>query len=168
MRLIRNALRPLSNPAPEPDARDVEELAARLNAVARARLGRALAIRHVGAGGCNGCELELLATRNLVLALQRFGLGFVDNPRQADILLVTGPLTRNMVEALARTRALLPEPSFIMAVGDCAVDGGVFKGSYAVEGGVQQALAPDLAVPGCPPSPTQILSGLLSLLAVQE
>jgi Ni,Fe-hydrogenase III small subunit len=165
MRLIRNALRPLSNPAPEPDPRDIDDLAARLDAVARARLGRALAIRHLGAGGCNGCELEVLATRNLVLALQRFGLDFVDNPRQADVLLVTGPLTRNMAEALARTRALLPEPGFVMAVGDCAVDGGVFKGSYAVEGGLP---APDLAVPGCPPSPTQILSGLLSLLAVQE
>lgn len=160
--------RPLTDPAPVPDADEVRELAARLDASARRRLGRSLAIRQVDAGSCNGCELEINATQNVVHDLERFGLRFVASPRHADVLLVTGPVTRNMREALERTRAATPDPCFIVAVGDCAVDGGVFKGSYAVEGGVEAVLPPDLRVPGCPPTPTQIIRALLTLLAAQE
>jgi Ni,Fe-hydrogenase III small subunit len=140
-----------------------------LEASARRRLGRSLALRAVDAGSCNGCELELNATQNVVHDLERFGLRFVASPRHADVLLVTGPVTRNMTEALLRTRAATPEPCFIVAVGDCAIDGGVFKGSYAVEGGLGEAvMRPDIRIPGCPPTPTQIIQGLLTLLAAQE
>ena len=168
-RLARNLLtRPLSEPPPPIDPAEVAELAARLDATARRRLGRSLAIRQVDTGSCNGCELEISATQNVVHDLERFGLRFVASPRHADVLLVTGPLTRNMRQALARTRAATPEPCFIVAVGDCAVDGGVFKGSYAVESEIEAILHPDLVVPGCPPTPTRILGGLLTLLAAQE
>ncbi len=168
-RLARNLLaRPLSDPPPELDAQAVADLAAQLDASARRRLGRSLAIRQVDAGSCNGCELEINATQNVVHDLERFGLRFVASPRHADVLLVTGPVTRNMREALERTRAATPDPCFVIAVGDCAVDGGVFKGSYAVEGGVEAVLRPDLVVPGCPPTPTQIIRALLTLLATQE
>ena len=95
---------------------------------------------------------------------ETIGLRFVASPRHADILLVTGPLTRNMAEALLRARAATPDPMWVVALGDCAVDGGVFKGSYAVLGGVDQALPVDLMIPGCPPSPTQILKGLVALI----
>ena len=106
--------------------------------------------------------------RTCVYDLERFGLRFVASPRHADVLLVTGPLTRNMREALETTRACTPDPKWVVAVGDCAVDGGVFKGSPAVEGGIAAALPVDLVIPGCPPTPTQLLEGLLALLAAQE
>lgn len=168
-RLARNLLsRPLTDPAPAIDPDEVAELAAQLDATARRRLGRSLAIRQVDAGSCNGCELEINATQNVAHDLERFGLRFVASPRHADVLLVTGPVTRNMREALERTRNATPEPCFIIAVGDCAVDGGVFKGSYAVEGGVEAVFRPDLRVAGCPPTPTQIIRALLTLLATQE
>jgi len=168
-RLAKNLLaRPLSEAPPAIDPAEVAALAAQLDTTARRRLGRSLAIRQVDAGSCNGCELEINATQNVVHDLERFGLRFVASPRHADVLLVTGPVTRNMAEALARTRAATPDPCFVIAVGDCAVDGGVFKGSYAVEGGVQAVLPPDLVVPGCPPTPTQIIRALLTLMAAQE
>ena len=168
-RLARNLVsRPLTEAAPGIDNTAVAELTAALDATARRRLGRSLAIRQVDAGSCNGCELEIAATQNVVHDLERFGLRFVASPRHADVLLVTGPVTRNMREALERTRAATPDPCFIVAVGDCAVDGGVFKGSYAVEGGVEAVLRPDVVVPGCPPTPTRIIRALLTLLATQE
>ena len=175
-RLAKNLLaRPLSEPPPAVDAAEVAALAEQLDATARRRLGRSLAIRQVDAGSCNGCELEIAATQNVVHDLERYGLRFVASPRHADVLLVTGPVTRNMVEALARTRAATPDPCFIVAVGDCALDGGVFKGSYAVEGGLaaeprssESVLRPDLRVAGCPPTPRQIIAALLTLLAAQE
>jgi Ni,Fe-hydrogenase III small subunit len=168
-RLAKNLIsRPLTDPAPATLPDEVAELAAMLEASARRRLGRSLAIRQVDAGSCNGCELEINATQNVVHDLERFGLRFVASPRHADVLLVTGPVTRNMTEALLRTRAATPEPCFIVAVGDCAIDGGVFKGSYAVEGGVEAVMRPDIRIPGCPPTPTQIIQGLLTLLAAQE
>ncbi|MBK1659313.1 NADH-quinone oxidoreductase subunit B family protein [Paracraurococcus ruber] len=167
-RLARALVRPpLTDPAPAVSADVVQALAERLDATAQARLGRSLAIRQVDAGSCNGCELEINALNNVVYDLERFGLRFVASPRHADVLLVTGPLTRNMREALLRTRACTPDPCFVVAVGDCAVDGGVFKGSYAVEGGIAAALPVDLVIPGCPPTPTQLLEGLLALLDAQ-
>lgn len=168
-RLAKNLMsRPLTDPAPATRPDEVAELSAMLEASARRRLGRSLAIRQVDAGSCNGCELEINATQNVVHDLERFGLRFVASPRHADVLLVTGPITRNMTEALLRTRAATPEPCFIVAAGDCAIDGGVFKGSYAVEGGVEAVMRPDIRIPGCPPTPTQIIQGLLTLLAAQE
>jgi Ni,Fe-hydrogenase III small subunit len=156
--------RPLTDPPP-PAADDITAaLRERLEAASQARLGRSLSIRHVDAGSCNGCELEINALGNVAHDLERFGLRFVASPRHADVLLVTGPLTRNMRVALDRARAATPEPCFVVALGDCAADGGVFKASYAVEGGIGAALPVDLLIPGCPPTPTQILAGLLSLL----
>ncbi len=160
--------KPLTEPATPPPPEVVEALAARVEATARARLGRSLAIRQVDAGSCNGCELEVNALNGVLYDLERFGLRFVASPRHADVLLVTGPVTRNMREALERTRACTPEPCWVVAVGDCAADGGVFKGSYAVEGGVPPVLPVDLVIPGCPPAPAQLLEGLLALLGAQE
>ena len=164
-KLARNLVsRPLTDAAPKPPPELVAALAARLDATARRKLGRSLAIRQVDAGSCNGCELEVNATQNVAHDLERLGLRFVASPRHADVLLVTGPLTRNMRVALERARAATPEPCWVVALGDCAADGGVFKGSYAVEGGVAAALPVDLLVPGCPPTPTQILEALLALV----
>lgn len=162
--LIEGLLRrPLTEPAPEPAAAP-EELARALDRAAFRRLGRSLAIRQVDAGSCNGCELEIHALNNPFYDLERFGLHFVASPRHADVLMVTGPVTRNMREALQRTWAATPDPKWVIAVGDCAKGGGCFAGSYAVAGGVEAVLPVDLHIPGCPPEPAAILQGLLTLL----
>jgi Ni,Fe-hydrogenase III small subunit len=153
-------------PAGTVDAEATASLAARVNAAAQARLGRSLAIRHVNGGSCNGCELEMRALRGAVYDLERFGLRFVESPRHADVLMVTGPLTRNLGEALEATWYAMPDPKWIVAVGDCAVDGGVFKGSYAVRDGVNAAVPIDLTISGCPPTPARLLAGLRALLEV--
>jgi Ni,Fe-hydrogenase III small subunit len=150
-------------PAPV-EAETAASLSGRLEAAAQARLGRNLAIMHLDAGSCGGCEIELRALPNVVHDLERFGLHFAISPRHADVLLVTGPLTRNLISALEQAWAAMPEPKFVVAVGDCAVDGGVFKGSYAVNGGVSTALPVDLLISGCPPTPERILAGLRALL----
>ncbi len=154
--------------APRPDPDGVAELAEALGQRVRARLGRSLSIRAVDAGSCNGCELEIHAVNQPVYDLERFGIRFVASPRHADVLLVTGPVTRNMEEALRRTVEATPEPRWIVAMGDCARDGGCFAGSYAVVGGVGAVVPVDLHIPGCPPSPRQILAGLLALLDTVE
>ncbi len=154
---------PLTEPPPVADE-EVAKLARELDTAARRRLGRSLAIRQVDAGSCNGCELEIHALNNAFHDLERFGLHFVASPRHADVLLVTGPVTRNMHEALERTYAATPNPKWVVAVGDCARDGGCFAGSYAVSGGVSAVVPVDLHIAGCPPAPRQILSGLLALL----
>jgi Ni,Fe-hydrogenase III small subunit len=118
----------------------------------------------VDAGSCNGCELEINALSNAFYDLERFGLKFVASPRHADVLFVTGPVTKNMREALERTYQAMPAPKWVVAVGDCAIDGGCFADSYAVVGGVSEVVAVDLHVRGCPPSPTDLLKGLLALL----
>jgi Ni,Fe-hydrogenase III small subunit len=156
--------RPLTEKPPKADDAALAELAANVNRAARRRLGRSLSIRHVDAGSCNGCELEIHALNNAFYDLERFGLRFVASPRHADILLVTGPVTRNMREALARTYNATPDPKWVVAVGACAADGGIFSGSYAVVGGVSQVVAVDLHIGGCPPAPADILKGLISLL----
>jgi len=140
------------------------ELAAALDRAARRRLGRSLSIRQVDAGSCNGCELEIHALGNAFFDLERFGLRFVASPRHADVLLVTGPVTRNMRQALERTYAATPDPKWVVAAGDCARDGGIFAGSYAVLGGVAKVVPVDLHIKGCPPSPTRLLEGLLALI----
>ncbi len=155
---------PLTEPPPSADDAALAELAAKVDGAARRRLGRSLAIRQVDAGSCNGCELEIHALNNAFYDLERFGLRFVASPRHADVLLVTGPVTRNMREALERTYNATPDPKWVVAVGDCARDGGIFAGSYAVVGGVNSVVPVDLHIPGCPPRPTQLLAGLLALL----
>jgi Ni,Fe-hydrogenase III small subunit len=162
--LIQGLRSPMTE-APPPADPALAALAATLDATARRRLGRSLSIREVDAGSCNGCELEIHALNNALYDLERFGLRFVASPRHADVLLVTGPVTRNMREALARTWRATPDPKWVVAVGDCAADGGMFAGSYAVEGGVATVVPVDLVIRGCPPNPTQLLQGLLSLLA---
>ncbi len=156
--------RPLSEAAPVKDEEMLAELGASVERAARRRLGRSLSIREVDAGSCNGCELEIHALNNAFYDLERFGLRFVASPRHADVLLVTGPVTRNMREALERTYNATPDPKWVVAVGDCAVDGGIFSGSYAVVGGVSAVVPVDLHIRGCPPRPTQLLKGLLTLL----
>lgn len=148
--------------APDPDG--ALELAAALGERARAKLGRSLAIREVDAGSCNGCELEIHAVNGPVYDLERFGFRFVASPRHADVLMVTGPVTTNMAEALRRTYEAVPSPKWVVALGDCARDGGCFAGSYAVVGGAASVVPVDLHIPGCPPEPARILSGLLEVM----
>ncbi len=155
---------PLTEPAPSADAAALAELATQVNKAARRRLGRSLSIRQVDAGSCNGCELEIQALNNAFYDIERFGLRFVASPRHADVLLVTGPVTANMREALYRTWAATPDPKWVVAAGDCALDGGIFKESYAVTGGVSAVVPVDLHISGCPPTPTALLQGLLALL----
>ncbi len=159
---------PLTEEAPAADDAALTELAQSVERAARRRLGRSLSIREVDAGSCNGCELEIHALDNAFYNLERFGLRFVASPRHADVLLVTGPLTRNMREALERTYRATPDPKWVVAAGDCAVDGGLFAGSPAcVAGGVGAAVPVDLHIRGCPPKPMDLLKGLLALLEVQ-
>ncbi|MEX2649346.1 MAG: NADH-quinone oxidoreductase subunit NuoB [Alphaproteobacteria bacterium] len=155
---------PFTEPPPVPADEALAELAGALDRAARRRLGRSLAIREVDAGSCNGCELEIHALNNAFYDLERFGIRFVASPRHADVLLVTGPVTKNMREALERTYVATPDPKWVVAVGDCAIDCGVFAGSYAVAGPVADVVPVDLRIRGCPPNPTQLLEGLLALL----
>jgi Ni,Fe-hydrogenase III small subunit len=156
--------RPLTEPPPAKDEAALAELAAKVDRFARRRLGRSLSIREVDAGSCNGCELEIHALNNAFYDLERFGLRFVASPRHADVLMVTGPVTKNMREALERTYNATPDPKWVVAVGDCARDGGIFSESYAVVGGVAAVVPVDLHIRGCPPRPEQLLKGLLALL----
>lgn len=154
----------LTEAAPEPDDLALAQLARAFDDAARRALGRSLSIRHVDAGSCNGCELEIHALSNVFYDLERFGLRFVASPRHADVLLVTGPVTHNMREALERTYNAAPNPKWVVSVGTCALDGGVFAGSYACVGGVSKVVPVDLHIRGCPPSPTVLLQGLIALV----
>lgn len=153
---------------PRPGSAAVAELAGMLGRQARARLGRSLAIREIDAGSCNGCELEIHAINNPVYDAERFGLKFVASPRHADVLLVTGPVTWNMRQALERTYDATPAPKWVVAVGDCAANCGVFAGSYACAGAVKDIVPVDLHIGGCPPQPLEILKGLLALVDEME
>jgi Ni,Fe-hydrogenase III small subunit len=156
--------RPVTIDGPGAGSESVRELAGTLDNLARRVLGRSLSIRHVDAGSCNGCELEIHALNNAVYDLERFGLKFVASPRHADVLLVTGPLTRNMKVALERTWQATPDPKWVVALGDCAATGGLFEGSYACVGAVEKAIPVDLRISGCPPRPIEILQGLVALM----
>jgi NADH-quinone oxidoreductase B subunit len=156
--------RPLTEMPPAPDEAAMSEIAAAFKRTARRRLGRSLSIRELDAGSCNGCELEIHALNNAYYDVERFGIRFVASPRHADVLLVTGPVTRNMRDAVEHTYQAMPNPKWVIALGDCARDGGCFAGSYAVVGGVSDIIPVDLHIPGCPPTPTAILQGLLALL----
>ena len=155
---------PLTEAPPSAREATLAELAKTLDRTARRRLGRSLSIRQVDAGSCNGCELEIHALSNVFYDLERFGLRFVASPRHADVLLVTGPVTQNMREALERTYQATPDPKWVVAVGDCALDGGIFAGSYACVGGVSKVIPVDLHIRGCPPSPGVMLEGLIALI----
>ena len=162
--LFRNIfLTPLTEPPPQPDAELAAVLAANVDNAARRKLGHSLSIRLVDAGSCNGCELEIHAVNNAYYDLERYGIRFVASPRHADVLLVTGPVTKNMREALERTYNAIPAPKWVVAVGDCAFDGGCFAASYAVAGGVAAVVPVDLYIRGCPPTPVDLLRGLLAL-----
>jgi Ni,Fe-hydrogenase III small subunit len=156
--------RALTESPPSPGGESIEELARAVAHAARRRLGRSLSIREVDAGSCNACELEIHALNNAFYDVERFGIRFVASPRHADVLLVTGPVTKNMREALERTYDATPGPKWVVAVGDCARDGGCFADSYAVVGGVSEVVPVDLHIAGCPPPPIEILKGLLTLL----
>jgi Ni,Fe-hydrogenase III small subunit/Pyruvate/2-oxoacid:ferredoxin oxidoreductase delta subunit len=147
----------------------LSESAARLRERIRGRLGRSLHVRMVDAGSCNGCELEIAATTNPLYDLEHFGIHLVASPRHADVLLVTGPVTRNMEIALRRTYDAAPEPRVVVAVGACGCSGGIFgEDTYAAVGGVDRVLPVDVYIPGCPPRPQAILNGLLVAMGVRE
>ena len=163
--VFRSALhRPAAEPVGAADADMTTMLAERLAAAAQARLGRSLAIRMVAAGGCNGCEVELRLLASAVYDLERFGLRIVASPRHADVLLVAGPVTRTMHEAVLRTWQATPDPKWVVAVGDCGCGCGVFEGSYAVIGAVDKVIPVDLHIRGCPPRPIDLLRGLMALI----
>src|ERR1043165_2712494 len=150
---------------PAPEADPALRIAGELQARILRRFAGALAIRHVDAGSCNGCELEINALNNPYYNLEGLGIKFVASPRHADMLLVTGPVSRNMEVALKRTYAATPEPKFVVALGDCGCTGGIFGESYASCGRISNVIPVDVAVPGCPPSPTRILEGILAAFA---
>src|SRR5262250_2964208 len=156
--------RPVTLPAPSAADAALEEAGRALERQTRRLFGRSITIREVDAGSCNGCELEIHALNNAVYDVERFGIKFAASPRHADVLLVTGPVTRNMKVALERTYTATPDPKWVVAVGDCGCGCGVFEGSYAVIGGVDKVLPVDLHIPGCPPRPAALLAGLIALL----
>ncbi len=150
---------------PAPAADELLRVRAALSEKIRTILGRALCIRHVDAGSCNGCELEIHALNNPLYNIEALGIRFVASPRHADLLLVTGPVTTNMETALRRTYQAIPDPKLVVAIGDCGCTGGIFGEGGASRGRVANVIPVDVAVPGCPPAPRQILSGILTALS---
>jgi Ni,Fe-hydrogenase III small subunit/formate hydrogenlyase subunit 6/NADH:ubiquinone oxidoreductase subunit I len=153
-------LRRVDHPLPNAE-RDVEGLGQKAREAIRKILGRSLAIREVDAGSCNGCELEIVALNNPVHDIERFGIQFVASPRHADMLLVTGPVSRNMELALLKTYQAMPDPRVVAAVGACGISGGIFGANYASLGGIDKVLPVDVYIPGCPPRPQALLHGIL-------
>lgn len=150
---------------PPPSSDDTLRIAEALQARILEVLGRALCIRAIDAGSCNGCELEMQALGNPIYNLEALGIRFVASPRHADLLLVTGPVSRNMEVALRRTYEATPDPKLVVAIGDCGCTGGIFGEGYATRGRVSNVIPVDVAVPGCPPSPRQILTGILTAIS---
>ena len=153
----------LTEPPPAADEA-LRVTAQRLQEQVLRRFAGALTIRQIDAGSCNGCELEIHATNNAYYNLEGLGIRFVASPRHADLLLVTGPVSRNMETALRRTYDATPEPRLVVAVGDCGCTGGIFGESYATRGRVSNVIPVDVAVPGCPPTPLQIMQGILTAI----
>ncbi len=156
---------PLTEAPPADDDAELMELSAQLKENISACFHRSLAIRQVDAGSCNACELEIHALNNPFYDVERFGVRFVASPRHADLLLVTGPVTLNMREALRRTYDATPAPKWVIAAGACALDGGLYADGYACAGGVSDVIPVDLHIPGCPPAPITLIKGLLALIA---
>jgi len=148
-------------PATDESLRLLDQLQENIRAV----IGRALCIRHVDAGSCNGCELEIHALGNPMYNIEGLGIRFVASPRHADLLLVTGPVSRHMETALQRTYAATPDPKIVVAVGDCGCTGGIFGASYASAGRVANVIPVDVQIPGCPPAPLRLLQGILTAIA---
>jgi len=153
----------LTEPAPAPDESALAELATKVNRAAQARLGRSLAIREVDAGSCNGCEIEIAGVFGPVYDAEQYGARLVASPRHADALLVTGVVTRNMADPLRNTVAATPQPRVVIACGDCALNRGVFSDAYGVVGAVGEVVPVDVEIPGCPPTPAQIVAALRSV-----
>ncbi|MCX5669053.1 MAG: NADH-quinone oxidoreductase subunit B family protein [Candidatus Omnitrophica bacterium] len=149
-------------------AKEIESVGRELKSLIQKRFSRSLHIREVDTGSCGACESEIISANNPIYDLQRFGVNFVASPRHADALLVTGPVSRNMLLALKKTYQAMPEPKFVITCGDCALDGGLFKGSYYVHGAVKNILPVALHIPGCPPSPLDIIQALLKFLHGNE
>jgi len=154
----------VSEPPPQADEA-LRQIAQQLGEATLKHFGRALAIRHVDAGSCNGCELEIHSMNGPHYNLERLGIKFVASPRHADLLLVTGPVSRNMELALKRTYDATPEPKLVVAIGDCGCSGGIFGESYASCGRVSNVIPVDVAVPGCPPTPTALMQGILTAIS---
>ena len=150
---------------PAPGTGALEEVARALGERARQRLGRSLSIREIDAGSCNGCELEINALNNPYYNIEGLGIKFVASPRHADMLLVTGPVSKHMAIALKRTYDATPEPRLVVAVGDCGCTGGIFGESYASCGRVSNVIPVDVSIPGCPPTPLQLMQGILAAIA---
>jgi len=164
LHLLRQIAKTGLKTEPAPPPADEMVVAARLQREILRTLGRALAIRQVDAGSCNGCELEIHALGNPYYNIEGLGVRFVASPRHSDQLLVTGPVSKHMAIALKRTYDATPDPKLVVAVGDCGCNGGIFGESYASLGGVSSVIPVDVAVPGCPPSPTALLQGILAAL----
>jgi len=158
-RIIKNILTKKPSIDIEPSLEEIK-----IDRVVERVFSRSLRIRQVDAGSCNACEWECTALTNPIYDIQRFGIDFVASPRHADMLLVTGPISRQMELALRKTYEATPEPKLVVACGDCTIDGGVFRGSYAVTNGVGNIVPVDCYIKGCPPSPKEILSGILRLI----
>ncbi|MGH8508890.1 MAG: NADH-quinone oxidoreductase subunit B family protein [Gammaproteobacteria bacterium] len=168
-RILRDTLRVgIITEAPPASDDCLRNQSQRLEAAAIKRFGHSLAIRHVDAGSCNGCELEIHALNNPYYMLEGLGFRFVASPRHADLLLVTGPVSRHMETALKRTYTAMPDPKLVLAVGDCGRDGGIFGCSYASLGGVSAVIPVDVVVPGCPPSPMALLQGLITAVTAED
>ncbi|EGV28344.1 NADH ubiquinone oxidoreductase 20 kDa subunit [Thiorhodococcus drewsii AZ1] len=165
-RILKQALTPgvVTEPVSDPTDAELERIGVELRRRIDARFGHSLAIRQVDAGSCNGCELEIHALNNPYHDVERFGVHFVASPRHADVLLVTGPVSRHMETALRRTWRATPAPKFVIAAGDCACTGGEFGVSYASCGAVENVVPVDVKIPGCPPTPVELLQGLLAAL----
>lgn len=163
--VIRIGIRTETPPQPDEALRVTSQ---RLRAEILERFAGALTIRHVDAGSCNGCELEINALNNPYYNLEGLGIKFVASPRHADLLLVTGPVSRNMETALKRTYDATPEPKLVVALGDCGCNGGIFGESYASCGGVSKVIPVDVAVPGCPPTPHAIMQGILTAITISS
>lgn len=154
----------VTEPVPPTSDPEIEKIAVQLEDVIRRRFKRSLAIRQVDAGSCNGCELEIHAVNNALYNCERFGIHFTASPRFADLLLVTGPVSRNMEIALRRTYNATPNPKIVVALGDCGCTGGIFGENYASLGAVKNVIPVDACIPGCPPTPAAVLQGILKAL----
>lgn len=163
IRILRQIFRTgiVTEPLPAAIEEEIAVIGAKLEEAIKRRFRGSLAIREVDAGSCNGCELEIHAINNPVYNCERFGIHFTASPRFADMLLVTGPVSRNMEIALQRTYNATPPPKLVVAVGDCGCNGGIFGESYASLGGIDKVIPVDVYIPGCPPTPTAILNGIL-------
>ncbi len=170
IRILRQIFRTgiVTEPLPDQLTREIEAVGLKLEAAVRERFRRSITIRQVDAGSCNGCELEIHAINNPIYNCEKYGIHFTASPRFADLLLVTGPVTRNMEIALRRTYVSTPSPKFVVAVGDCACTGGIFGETYASLGGVDKVIPVDARIPGCPPTPLQLMQGLTRLLDEEE